>query len=1352
MLILETDGSNIIRRLDDQGINDALPLIANREGVERKGLSAANALADWTKRYTDAVASGSDPAIFVIGREMYRWLDQNGALSDWVVSGERVMEIRQNPATADGLGDALLAAPWEILVYKDRFLVSETSLFTVARRCSSKTEPIRPKHADLMLMFMAAAPEGQSSLDHEHEEAAILEATRATALRAPLAHVQVEESGALEFLSDRLRLDGPFDVLHLSCHGNITGNECSLSEPVLLLETDEGDANFINPDRFITGLRDKLPPMVFLSACRSAERGSASRSKLHDSPGITEEHLRVIPTKNDGNATIGPELADPFVRRLAKQTLNVLGWDRSVSDIDATKFSEALYGSLSRGETVPRAAAAARRDLFRAHGENSDHGKHWHMARVYLGPGGGGPLTDPSASTRPAKEVAETAFLDAENKLAPVAKRTEFVGRRKQIQQVIRAYRNGAKGVLVHGMGNLGKSSVAARVADRMLRHRTAVVVGECSAREIFEGLKRVVRSIVDGREDRSLTRRMRDELTDYDREVSKDVGSLEDVVRQLLKRTLSNHPVLLVLDDFEKSLEAPSADPNKRVVVVKPAFREPLLALFRAFNDVHSQSCLLLTSRYDFELTDHNGKDLAKPLFRVPLAPMQPTERMRQWSAKARAADKEAKIVEFAGLLELAAKACGGNPGLLDVLTRPILKGEKEAAQRAISTVENFRETGESPPDSADVGDFFKRMAFKEYADALSTSERTVLGAAGYFQEGLPIPIVALEAAANERGVSEPGLAINRLLALGMLDDWGNLRTSPSGTYHAHASVNPLSRHLGKPVTDDEATAIAKAALLPIANVWRDADGDFPIDHHAVEAARIALATETPDPPILEAATRAAVKFFQRESRNARAALEAARPALAVLATANHPPSITLLLDTILAAEEFGDVELQDELIEVSLARRDIDRRSEAFLLGQKANRLLQQGDLQRARLIREKEQLPIYRELGNKRQIAVTMGKIADILFQQGDLTEAQRIREKEELPVYRELGEKISIAVTKGKIASILFAQGKLDEALRIREQEELPVYRELSEARRLREHEELPFYLELAEAQRIHEQEQIPVFRELGDQRSVAVAMGQIAEILVRQGNFDRARHTLEVEQLPILRELGDRRSIAVTMGKIADILFWQGDLAQARRIREEEQLPVFRELGDRREIAVTMGQIADILFQQGDLAEARRIREEEQLPVFRELGDRREIAVTMGQIADTLFRQGEFDDALETHLERLDVAREMHDIDTIAHIRFSCAQIRVTRGDLEKGEAQTIVDELSEAFQISLELQRPDAIGAIGQLLGQVLAGGGLTEEACQVLAITADAFDKLGHQESAASCRALIDQIKGGSE
>ncbi len=484
----------------------------------------------------------------------------------------------------------------------------------------------------------------------------------------------------------------------------------------------------------------------------------------------------------------------------------------------------------------------------------------------------------------------------------PVATRAEFVGRRRRIQAVLGAYRGGRRGVLVHGMGNLGKSSLAARVAARMPRHRTAVVYGKCHALAVFAALKGVVEEIADGMPYET-ARPLLDEVATLEKEVTDNDIALGSALRRLLRGTLNTHPVLLVLDDLEQSLATPAADRAD----VQPAagFREALAAVLTAFAKAATASRLLLTSRYDFVLPDGAGDDLATGLVRVPLAPMGPRERQKQVRAKARAEGKEEAEAAAGAMIERALAAAAGNPGLQDTLTRPILAGEAEAALAAIATVEAFRATGRQPPEGEDPGDFFKRMAFGTYKGALSCAERVALSAATLFSLDIPIPRPALEAVAAELGLADPARALDRLLALGLLDDWGAMSVGRGAPSLPHAALNPLARPLADPLSAADAERLAAAALGPLAAAWRDGDGDFPYDPRAVEVTRLALLAGAPEPALLEAAAEAAVIFLFEIVHAAPAAVALARPALDALAAAGHPPGAVLLGKTINAAEQ---------------------------------------------------------------------------------------------------------------------------------------------------------------------------------------------------------------------------------------------------------------------------------------------------------------------------------------------------------------------------------------------------------------------------------------------------------------
>src|SRR5271170_598163 len=204
---------------------------------------ALEKLRGWARDYDDALRTEDEDKFGAIGREMFDWLDGQGDwASSWAgqIGDDRQLEIRI-AGTGDAREVALLDAPWELLASAKEgpLAIDLVRLFIVSRRVGAKAAPWEPRHGDLQLMFMAAAPEGASDLDYEAEEAGILAATKGLPLR-----LVVEESGALFFLRERLTSsEGPFEALHLSCHGQIDPK----AGPVLGLETPEGDAALAGP-------------------------------------------------------------------------------------------------------------------------------------------------------------------------------------------------------------------------------------------------------------------------------------------------------------------------------------------------------------------------------------------------------------------------------------------------------------------------------------------------------------------------------------------------------------------------------------------------------------------------------------------------------------------------------------------------------------------------------------------------------------------------------------------------------------------------------------------------------------------------------------------------------------------------------------------------------------------------------------------------------------------------------------------------------------------------------------------------------------------------------------------------
>jgi hypothetical protein len=141
-----------------------------------------------------------------------------------------------------------------------------------------------------------------------------------------------------------------------------------------------------------------------------------------------------------------------------------------------------------------------------------------------------------------------------------------------------------------------------------------------------------------------------------------------------------------------------------------------------------------------------------------------------------------------------------------------------------------------------------------------------------------------------------------------------------------------------------------------------------------------------------------------------------------------------------------------------------------------------------------------------------------------------------------------------------------------------------------------------------------------------------------------------------------------------------------------------------------------------------------------------LGDVRSKAVTQGKIADILQARGQLDEALRLHEARLPVALRLQDIDSLAHIRFCMAFIRLKRGDAAHAGLQQIYEELQESFEYSIKLGRPDFIGPVRALLAQVMRDAGRhAEQISAVLAHAEQAFVQLGDARGIARVRQLRD-------
>ena len=1359
--------------------------IGSRRLVERADVEFLTGLAG---RYVRAVRARCDAGVFVeLGRELYGWLDgEQGQLSAVLERAARplVFEVR-GPQSPSDQGWAVLRAPFELLARPRGGLLAEDELdrFCVVRRLGPARERPGLDRFRLGLAFMASSPRGQHELDFEAEEAAILSAVGESRI-----DLVVEDTGDPEQLAHRLAELGGMPVVHLSCHGlNSWPVQPGMpGVPVLLMEDEVGGGRLTTAADLVS-LLTAAPRLLFVSACLTATGADAAGhlSQADDSTGGSGPGA-------GGDGLVAHSLATALV---AAGMPAVIGWDGSVYDRSATVFAERLYKGLADRADVAVAVGDARRVLL----ESRDPlvRADWHLARLWLGPEGGGPLV---AGSRKRSLVTAThgtkTFLDRKQQV-PVATAEMFVGRRPELQQALRVLRSGRRaGVLLHGQGRLGKSSLAARIADRCPDSVMAVVFGDYGALAILDAVAAAVRANPAARQ--LIQARLP--------EVRKRPEAIEAVLIDLLAGPCwqvgeaGQRPLLLVIDDLEQILTADPAGPHR----VAPEHAPVLTAVLRAFDPAETDSRLLVTSRFTFGLGGLEGQ-----LEAVQLRPLSPVAQ-RKLQRRQQALTSAERLAERAGLAARAVAVSRGNPGLQDLIGLRLVYGEQVGlarAEAAVAGMEAYLRQGDLPADT-EVRAFLENLALDTLLHEAGASNVALLRAATLFT--VPTPVSVIEVLAGQVGGS-----VARLRGLGLLEPFPDLH-DPA---HLALAADPLAAGRVEPLSAGEQAALAAVSIGPLFAAW---GGGAPRPGRALvldlQLARLALLAD--DPAVAAACGPGAVAALR--AGPAAEAFRLGQDAVGLLDRHSQAVPLNLLRRTAAAALTSGDGEAGEALLNRAVqqaqaggqegtsqldqagviaerARHLITRgeleqaeqllrhacqlftaagsqREAALTMGWIADIAYQRGDYEEALRIHREVELPVFERLGDTREAANAWGNIADIADRRGDFEEALRIRREIQLPVFERLGDSRSAAVTWGKIADIAFQRGDYNEALRIRREIQLPVYERLGDipeaANAWGKIADIAFQrADYKEALRIHREIRLPVYQSLGDTREAAIAWGKIAVIAFQQGDYEEALRISREVQLPVYERLGDTREAAVTWAMIADIALQRGDYEEAARIFRQKGLPVFERLGEARETAFIWGKIAEIAFQQRNFEEALRIFGEVLLPVFERLGDSRSAAVTWGKIADIALQREEYEEAARIFrevvlpvFERLghiretvvlwgriaEIAEIRGDYDEAADLQgrrleyykqlgdlvgIAAAEWGLARVDLARRDIRSALPRLVRSFQIFGQLQQPNGIAAVGITLGQLLMAAGQTDRARQVLGDSLAAAAKIGRTD-----------------
>ncbi len=276
--------------------------------------------------------------------------------------------------------------------------------------------------------------------------------------------------------------------------------------------------------------------------------------------------------------------------------------------------------------------------------------------------------------------------------------------------------------------------------------------------------------------------------------------------------------------------------------------------------------------------------------------------------------------------------------------------------------------------------------------------------------------------------------------------------------------------------------------------------------------------------------------------------------------------------------------------------------------------NVLRDQGDVDGARKLFE-ESLAISRGIGNQSGAAFVLSRLGIVARCQGRMDEARRLHE-ESLAIGRALGERAGIAWTLNSLGALARVLGQLTQS-RSYYEESLAIGSDLgdrvsiaSAVMNLGTIDQLQG--KYASAQEKYQQS-LALMRELGDRAGVASCLQGLGVIARAQGFYDAARRLYE-EGLAIARLIGNRDSIAMLLSNLGNVAQSEGDWEAAARFYQES-LVIRQEQGDRAGVARVLNNLGELARAHGDFVTARR-QFEECLAVRRELDDRAGVATTL----------------------------------------------------------------------------------------------------------------------------------------
>ncbi len=479
----------------------------------------------------------------------------------------------------------------------------------------------------LRILAVVGSPESQNQrgelLDMELETMRILDAVEKAAGRGD-AHVEILENGSLKAIRGALA-SMRYHVLHISCHAR---------PGYLVLETEDGKEDEVSAERLCDEILapDRGVPLTVLAGCSTGLGGTEGEKQLSS---IAESLMdRGAPCVVAMNAPVSDRYATEFGGLLYKYLASAQRPD------PLSAFFEARLGveKMRQDETAPQEKAAL---------------ADWAAPALYVR---AKPLDlyDPRAPRETIETRTEPSLTPGVCVLGP----GHFVGRRRDLRLLFRAMENPERaGVVAHGIGGCGKSSLAARLFQRLSKDgwTVASVAGHTDVEAILGEIgSRLFGYCIENNLDE------KHPLRQFSVVAQEKKFDWHQRFEQLLRQVFPGLKMAFLLDNFEDNL-------TKDRTVDNEGLKADLGELLSLWARSAGKTRMVFTCRYPFQLPDE-AETLLEHWHVGPLSFVE--TRKLAWRLPAlKALDKSE--------LQRAYESVGGHPRALEYLEALLRGGE---------------------------------------------------------------------------------------------------------------------------------------------------------------------------------------------------------------------------------------------------------------------------------------------------------------------------------------------------------------------------------------------------------------------------------------------------------------------------------------------------------------------------------------------------------------------------------------------------------------------------------------------------------------------------------------------------